>query len=95
MYRLIVESLMGLRRESDRLFVHPCLPREWNECAMSYRFGETEYRIKIRQIKDSEGGAANGTGAYTIRLDGVDMGDQGVPLLDDHLEHTIDVQLGY
>jgi cellobiose phosphorylase len=94
LYRLIVESLMGLRRESDRLFIHPCLPPEWNACAMSYRFGETGYRINVIRVKDGEGNVTAGPGALSVRLDGVDVGDQGVPLTDDQLEHTIEVELG-
>ena len=31
MYRLIVESLLGLKLEGDRLHVTPCLPAEWSE----------------------------------------------------------------
>ena len=30
MYRLIVESLLGLRLQGDRLRVEPCLPADWN-----------------------------------------------------------------
>ena len=43
MYRLIVESLLGLKLEGDRLHVTPCLPAEWTEFKLSYRYRETEY----------------------------------------------------
>src|SRR4029077_789257 len=45
MYRLIVESLLGLNREGDRLHFAPCLPATWNEFAMHYRYLETTYHI--------------------------------------------------
>ena len=93
LYRLIVESLMGLRRESDLLFVRPCLPPQWNECSMSYRFGETEYRIKVLQTRTAGDSGNSLSTTYCTRLDGVEIGEQGIPLLDDRIEHTIDVQI--
>jgi len=94
LYRLIVESLMGLRRDSDRLFVHPCLPREWNKCSIRYRYGKTDYQISVTQLEDSGGIGTSESTTYTVWLDGVDVGDQGIPLLDDRLAHFIDVQAG-
>ena len=94
-YRLIVESLMGLRRESDRLFISPCLPPEWDQCAIRYRFGETAYQIHLLRVKGGEGKGTAAARALNIRLDGVDVGDQGVPLIDDRIEHAIDVEVGF
>ncbi len=41
MYRLIVESLLGLRLEADKLYVAPCIPADWKAFKMSYRYRET------------------------------------------------------
>ncbi len=49
MYRLIVESLLGLRLETDRLYFEPCLPAEWDSYKINYRFRDTMYFIKIIQ----------------------------------------------
>src|SRR3546814_12752253 len=49
LYRLIVESLLGLRREAGRLHIAPCLPAEWKRYGLRYRFGETLYRISVVQ----------------------------------------------
>ena len=43
MYRLVVESLLGLNREADHLRLAPCLHPEWEGFAMRYRFGGTLY----------------------------------------------------
>ena len=50
MYRLIVESLLGLRLDVDRLHFAPCLPPEWKEFKLHYRHGEAIYHITVRQI---------------------------------------------
>ena len=49
MYRLIVESLLGLTLETDKLSLAPCLPPEWDGFTVRYRFRETMYHIKVRQ----------------------------------------------
>jgi cellobiose phosphorylase len=46
---LIVESLLGLRLEKDKLALNPCLPADWDGFTMHYRFRETIYHINVRQ----------------------------------------------
>ncbi|MEE9913454.1 MAG: cyclic beta 1-2 glucan synthetase [Deltaproteobacteria bacterium] len=84
MYRLIVESLMGLTQKDGKLSFSPCLPASWKEMKMHYRFGETLYHITIRQTADE---------APALIQDGRVMPDQAVPLVDDRREHTIEVAL--
>jgi cellobiose phosphorylase len=86
LYRLIVESLMGVSRQADKLTIKPCLPHDWDHCSIRYRYAETTYLIDIRQVNTSDEDRAS-----TISLDGVDVGDQSVLLVDDQQQHTIDV----
>jgi cyclic beta-1,2-glucan synthetase len=55
MYRLAVESLLGLRLEGDKLRLAPCLPPHWPGFKLRYRYGETIYRIAV--VRDASGGA--------------------------------------
>lgn len=86
MYRLIVESLLGLRLEVDRLSFFPCLPMEWQSFKLHYRYRETFYHITVK----------NNGGSQTTRvtLDGVEQVDKAIPLVDDRQEHFVDVQIG-
>ncbi|MGB7910774.1 MAG: glucoamylase family protein [Desulfobaccales bacterium] len=86
MYRLIVESLLGLRLEVDKLRFTPCLPADWPGFTMHYRFRETVYHITVQQgpAKDGE---------TRVTLDGVDQHDDTIPLVDDHQEHYVEVWL--
>ena len=90
MYRLIVESLLGLRREGDRLRFAPCLPSQWPEITIRYRYGSTVYEIAVRQSTSS---ANEPTGPARVTLDGVAQPDGSVPLVDDRREHRAIVQL--
>jgi cyclic beta-1,2-glucan glucanotransferase len=56
LYRLIVESLLGIRLEVDRLVISPCLPPGWQPFTVQYRYRETQYHLTVRP--DPEGKAA-------------------------------------
>jgi cellobiose phosphorylase len=87
LYRLIVESLLGLRREADRLHVSPCMPADWTSYAISYRFGETRYRIVI-----DKRASVDDAGSCQVLVDGIDVGADGIPLVEDQQEHNVEVR---
>ena len=84
MYRLILESLLGLRLETDKLYVKPCLPADWEGFVVHYRYRETFYHIKVLQRHQGEG-----EGSVTV--DGAVQWEQAIPLVDDRREHFVDV----
>lgn len=49
MYRLILESLLGLRLEVDKLRLAPRLPAVWQALKIHYRYRETDYHIAVSQ----------------------------------------------
>jgi cellobiose phosphorylase len=87
-YRLIVESLLGLRREGDTLHFAPCMRDDWDTCALRYRFGDTRYHVRFVWEP-----SANGIAAVRTILDGKDTGDSGIPLVDDQGEHRVEVRV--
>jgi cellobiose phosphorylase len=88
MYRLYVESLLGVTREPDRLRFAPCLPPGWTACSIRYRFGATTYVISLRQAPGAEPDAAT-----TVTLDDVLQADNSVPLVDDGVERRVVVDI--
>jgi cellobiose phosphorylase len=81
MYRLITESLLGLRREGDSLRFEPSLPQDWSTFKMRYRYRETVYHIIIQQV----------VGAASVSLDGLEQQNGSIPLVDDRVEHQVTV----
>ena len=86
MYRLIVESLLGLQLTVDRLSVTPLLPADWEGFRVHYRYRETVYHIAVlrRQVGD---------GATSVTVDGIGQQDTAITLVDDHQEHTVEVKI--
>ncbi|MGE3176315.1 MAG: glucoamylase family protein [Vicinamibacterales bacterium] len=87
MYRLIVESLLGLSREADRLRFTPCLPAGWNAFTVRYRYGETVYEIVVEQGLAGADGA--GPGPARVTVDGVEQPGDSVLLVDDAAGHRV------
>jgi cellobiose phosphorylase len=90
MYRLIVESLLGLTRESDRLCFTPCLPADWTAFNIRYRYGETVYEIALRQVL---AGGDERIDATRVTVDGVAQPDRSVHLVDDRTTHQVSVEV--
>jgi len=86
MYRLITESLLGLRLDTDKLRFAPCLPPAWPSFKIHYRYRETVYHITLQN---------NGTGRTVTRilLDGNEQPEKHVPLIDDRNEHNVEVEV--
>ena len=86
MYRLIVESLLGLRLEVDTLRVAPCLPADWKGFTVHYRYRDTLYHITVVQV-------SAGKGETRVTVDGVERHDNAIPLVDDRQEHMVEVNI--
>jgi cellobiose phosphorylase len=88
MYRLIVESLLGLRLETDKLFIEPRLPYDWVTLKIHYRYRETMYHITLTQLQEDKNN-------MILIIDGVESQDKFIRLVDDHIEHQAEVRLNY
>ncbi len=86
MYRLIVESILGLRLEANNLHIEPCIPAHWTSCKMNYRYRETVYHITVYRTP-----AADGVTMLTV--DGIERHDLVIPLVDDRQKHEVDLQI--
>ena len=90
MYRLIVESLLGVTLEKGCLRFTPCLPADWTAFTMRYRYRETTYDIAIRQTLAGTGARILAT---SVMVDGVVQADGSVHLVDDRAVHQVLVEV--
>jgi cellobiose phosphorylase len=90
MYRLLVESLLGVEREGALLKLSPHPPRDWPSYTITYRYYDTTYRITVHHPGH---GVREAGPIRTMVVDGVPQADHAIPLVDDHQQHLIEIEL--
>jgi len=97
MYRLTVETLLGLQLEVDHLRIAPCIPAHWDAYKIHYRYRETVHHISVRRVGEQTGRVIRVTvDGAAVEGAGVDRAGrpQGmIPLVDDRQEHHVEVEL--
>ena len=86
MYRLILESLLGLRLEADKLHFAPCVPAGWSSFRVHYRYRETVYHITVLQTSVGDSGPR-------LTVDGVELPGPEIAMVDDRRQHAVEVRI--
>jgi cellobiose phosphorylase len=87
MYRLLTETLLGVRLDGDRLRLLPRMPEAWSSYKIHYRYRQTVYHITISRDPDMSAGEP------ILSLDGHDLPEGAIPLVDDHVEHFVQMRV--
>jgi cellobiose phosphorylase len=87
-YQAILESLLGINRTGDRIEINPCIPVDWREFEVTYRFRTAVYRIHVENPLGAESGVAS------VSLDQELLAAQSFPLRDDGQTHDVCIQMG-
>jgi cellobiose phosphorylase len=82
MYRVLLETLLGVSREGDHLRLAPRMPQAWTTYKVHYRYQQTVYHVTITRL------AAGSAEAPGLTLDGRALEGDRVPLADDRAEHA-------
>ena len=88
MYRLGLEAILGFRIVGKALCFDPVIPPAWDGFEIRYRFGTSVYLI---QVHNPDHVARN---VRHILLDGQQVDNGSVHLVDDNREHMISVTMG-
>ena len=87
MYRLLIETLLGVNLEGDQLRLAPRLPQAWTTYKIHYRYRQTVYHITITRR------AADSAGANLLVLDGQEISGNTIPLENDRREHAVEMKV--
>jgi cellobiose phosphorylase len=88
MYRAGLESILGFHKAGDTLRFEPCIPARWREYHIEYLFGETVYHIAVSNPHEIQRGVSR------LTLDGGEITDGQILLVDDHRAHHVAVLMG-
>jgi cellobiose phosphorylase len=86
MYRLGLEGILGIRRAGASLVIEPHIPAAWPGYDVTYRYGQTTYRIhaqkRIALTEDTP---------LQMTVDGKPVAGNRLPLHDDGAVHQVEV----
>ena len=88
MYRVGLESILGLRWRGGHLAIAPCVPASWDGFVVRWQCGRTRYEIAVENPGHANRGVAE---AF---LDGVAVDAGAIPLADDGAVHRVRVVMG-
>lgn len=87
LYRVGIENILGFTKIGDTLRIEPCVPRDWPEFQMHYRFGRTTYEITVRNPSLLRQRGSR------VTLDGTVFRTNSIPLVDDGAVHSVVVDV--
>ncbi|CCJ33635.1 GH36-type glycosyl hydrolase domain-containing protein [Caloramator australicus] len=85
MYKVGLEEILGFKKIGNKLIIDPCIPKSWKEYKIRYKFINTIYNITV---KNPDG---KSKGITTVTLDGNALDYKEVPLVDDGIEHYVEI----
>ncbi|HEX3345878.1 MAG TPA: hypothetical protein VHS09_14940, partial [Polyangiaceae bacterium] len=88
MYRIVVEHLLGVKRRGDRLYIDPCVARDWSRFEMTYRDGEGEIHVLVENPDRVE------RGVRRVEVDGRETSGGAIPLTGAPGRREVRVVLG-
>jgi cyclic beta-1,2-glucan synthetase len=88
LYRLGLESILGLTRHGATFTVDPCIPASWPGYTMEWRVDQTLYEISVENPQQRCRGVASAT------LDGAEVDPMAIPLTGDAGRHQIRIVMG-
>ncbi len=73
-YRAGIEYILGLKIEEGKLKIEPCIPSDWKEYSIQYKYKKTLYNIKVKNLNGKNTGVekifVNGKEEKEIKLVG-------------------------
>ena len=88
MYRAALENILGFKKSGDTLSIEPCIPRDWKEFEIVYRYKRATYHIQV----ENPHGVNSGTAIF--ELDGEILARNRIELVDDEGTHKVRIVLG-
>lgn len=88
MYKVGLEHILGFKKQGNQLTMDPCIPKDWPEYSLNYKYIDTDYTIIVKNPTH-----VNSKVKY-FRLDGQEVEKKQIPLVNDKNQHIIEIILG-
>ena len=81
-----IEYILGLTIIGGNLTLHPCIPKEWESYFIQYKYGESIYNMKVKNIQKTNE-------IQTMMLNNVPVPEKQIKLQDNHRINEIEIEL--
>ena len=85
-YKAGIEYILGLKIENGYLRIEPCIPKDWKEYTIKYRWKESIYNIKVMNPEGKN------TGVSKVTLDGNEV-ENNIKLDGSNTVYNIEVKI--
>ena len=79
-----IEYILGLKIQNQKLILTPCVPKEWEEYFIHYKYGESIYNIKVKNINKTNT-------VQKVILNNVEIAEKEVKLIDNGKINEIEI----
>ena len=86
-YKAGIENILGLNIKNGMLKIEPCIPKEWKEYSIRYRYKSSIYNIKVK----NENG--KNTGVNKFYLNGKEVEEKEMALNGDGGMYEIEIEM--
>lgn len=87
-YRVGFEYILGFRKRGENLEIDPCIPGNWSGFKIKYSYYDTDYLIEVKNPERVN------TGVIKVIVDGKELENKKIQLVNDKEEHNIEVYMG-
>lgn len=84
-YKIGIENILGLKIENKVLKIEPCIPKDWKEYSIKYRYKSSIYNIRVK----NENG--KNTGVEELYVNGQEISEKEIALNDNGGIYEIEV----
>ena len=87
-YKTGLEDMLGFQKKGNTLMIDPCIPRQWSQYSIRYRYFGSLYQIRISNPKGINKGVSK------VFIDGNIIEGNIISLADDGATHDVEVIMG-
>lgn len=80
-----LENILGLDIKNGILTINPCIPKDWKEYSIRYKFGNSIYNIKVKNLNGKN------TGVQEMFLNGMNQENLQIKLVDNGNVNEVEV----
>lgn len=88
MYQAGIEWILGINKFEDTITIDPTIPKEWPGFEVEYNYKGSRYNIEVKNPQGLSSGVVN------IYLDGEEVSEKMIHLIDDGNNHMVVVIMG-